>query len=211
MRRHWSRELLTLCCAFTLALGGAPVVAGASGASKQAMASSRASTGPVPCAVGSELCPCLAASTASEGPSVPVSRCCSLVASSRGAVVPDCLCPLTAGKPTQAKMALPICCYPLQSTGAEGLCPCMAHPVGAAGGATTRVVSPCCYPPAPEGGSSVPSCVCGPVASAAGLACTLRPMPRRFYGVNFDFAGFAPFAQTNVGPLLAALQPTTLR
>jgi hypothetical protein len=36
-------------------------------------------------------------------------------------------------------------------------------------------------------------------------------MPRRFYGVNFDFAGFAPFAQTNVGPLLAALQPTTLR
>jgi hypothetical protein len=33
----------------------------------------------------------------------------------------------------------------------------------------------------------------------------------RFYGVNFDLAGFEPFARADTGPLLAALEPSTIR
>jgi hypothetical protein len=36
------------------------------------------------------------------------------------------------------------------------------------------------------------------------------PLPR-FYGVNFDLAGFEPFAGADTGPLLAALEPSTIR
>jgi hypothetical protein len=32
-----------------------------------------------------------------------------------------------------------------------------------------------------------------------------------FYGVNFDLAGFVPFAKADVGALLAALEPSTIR
>jgi len=37
------------------------------------------------------------------------------------------------------------------------------------------------------------------------------PLPPNFYGVNFDLAGFMPFARSDTGALLAALEPSTIR
>jgi hypothetical protein len=48
------------------------------------------------------------------------------------------------------------------------------------------------------------------VASNVSTAWPAR-MPQAFYGVNFDLAGFEPFAHTDVGRLLAALEPATIR
>jgi hypothetical protein len=58
-----------------------------------------------------------------------------------------------------------------------------------------------------------PPCPLAPGSPARGPvpACPLGQLPPRFYGVNFDLAGFETFAHTDVGRLLALLQPSTLR
>jgi hypothetical protein len=57
---------------------------------------------------------------------------------------------------------------------------------------------------------------CVPVHSSASAAQPPRRAARAvpqsgFYGINYDLAGFEPFARTDTGPLLAALEPSTIR
>jgi hypothetical protein len=161
-------------------------------------------------------CPCLAASSSpAQGPAVQAIPCCYPVLPARGTTVPSCLCPAASRQPSQTEMVVPICCGRLapQTGVPERLCRCLASGGSPARSTTTPAVLPCCYPLSPVVTPAGTECPCRStmVGSVAATSCPLGQLPPRFYGVNFDLAGFETFAHTDVSRLLALLRPSTLR